>query len=144
MNVFALELNRRLGKRNVFAVACNPGAVASDIWLHGFFPWPLEWVVLPLIRLLFLTPRQGCATSVFSATAPASVLGRRRDVYVSPYWSPDFASSHLFDVAGPFVGANVMQARLPPDVRASGEALWRLCGRMTASGVRRAQFVCPR
>jgi hypothetical protein len=93
----------------------------SDIW-RAFPRW-----ITRLFKLIYLTPEQGAATSV------AAAVGVLPDhaIYLQPYWLP-FSHTNankplfpLFEMLGPFVGAQVVRPRLPADggIRA-GAALW--------------------
>lgn len=132
---FAAELQRRLAGSGVAAVAVNPGAVRSTIWRNcsqGNMCW-----LGPLMRLTFLTPEQGSATSVAAATA-LEVGGVRLDgaapVYLSPYahlpaWLTGAAAAGALagDLLGPFAGASP-QAPTPLSVDARiGLSLWDAC-----------------
>ena len=133
--LLAARLQRELRGTGVAAVAVNPGAVASDIWRH-VSPRTACWF-RPLMRAFFLTPEQGCATSVAAATA-AEVGGVRLDapgalVYLSPYAAPAWAqrwggwAALAFDTLGPFRGAQVVRpTALAGDERAA-DALWAAC-----------------
>ena len=146
---FAAELQRRLVGTGVAAVAVNPGAVRSTIW-RNCSRANLCWLS-PLMRLTFLTPEQGSATSVAAATAP-DVGGVRLDgassahpaaggggggaggvVYLSPYaWAPRWlgavaGGATCGDLLGPFAGPTV-HLPTPPSVDARvGLALWTAC-----------------
>jgi hypothetical protein len=50
-------------------VAVNPGAVASDIW-RGVPARLKTWLLDPAMALAFLSPDEGCATSMHAATQP--------------------------------------------------------------------------
>jgi NAD(P)-dependent dehydrogenase (short-subunit alcohol dehydrogenase family) len=67
MNLLARDINRaRLSDGNApLAVAVNPGAVKSDIWRHV---WPPMKPAFDVVSNVFITPDQGCATSVYAAT----------------------------------------------------------------------------
>ena len=133
--LLAGRLQRELKGTGVAAVAVNPGAVASDIWRH-VSPRTGCWF-RPLMRLCFLTTEQGCATSVAAATA-AEVGGVRLDApgalfYLSPYAAPQWAQRAggwcglLFDLIGPFRGAQVVRPTPLSGDEKAAEGLWAAC-----------------
>ena len=67
--LLAAAIERRCASRGVRGVSVNPGAVASDIWRDS---WPAWFVPVwrLIMGLLFLTPRQGAATTLAALTAP--------------------------------------------------------------------------
>lgn len=52
--------------RPILAVSVNPGAVQSDIWRHVFFRPLFDYFT----SFFFLSCKEGCATSVYAASAP--------------------------------------------------------------------------
>ncbi len=73
--LFTKELARRAGDQALCTYALHPGVVATDVWRH--VPSPLRWV----IKKFMVTPAQGAATSIKTATDPAlaSQTGRYYD-----------------------------------------------------------------
>ena len=73
--LFTKELARRVGDQALRTYALHPGVVATDVWRH--VPSPLRWV----IKKFMVTPEQGAATSIKTATdsALASQTGRYYD-----------------------------------------------------------------
>jgi len=118
MLYFTIALNKRFKAKGLRSIAVNPGAVNSDIW-RGKPRW-----MVPLFRLLYLTNRQGCQTSVAACVEdlPDDVL------YLQPYWQ---RSSKLTpwpptEMLGPFVGFQHVPPRLPSDGgELFADALWR-------------------
>lgn len=127
MTCLAFELHRRSGGR-VRAFAVNPGAVNSDIWRHP------RWAAYrPFFQWLFLTPEQGCVTSVEAATAHLEA-----PLYLSPYSGKEEASlprrllgEAVMDSWGVFVGPTAippLEASRDPIVGQSlWEVSWALC-----------------
>jgi retinol dehydrogenase-12 len=135
---FAAELQRRLVGTGVAAVSVNPGAVASDIWRH--IPGHMACWFRPLMAAFFLTPEQGCATSVAAATAQALAgapggLAAPEPVYLSPYSSPAWAQAAGGWVAlffGDLIGrpAAAVEAQAPTRLSLEskvGGSLWDAC-----------------
>ncbi|CAB9499512.1 Short-chain dehydrogenase TIC 32, chloroplastic [Seminavis robusta] len=127
---FTLELNRRYSGR-VRAFAANPGAVNSSIWRSA----NLQWLVIPLFRLIFLTTEQGAATSVAAAVGD---FDNNNDFYLQPYWMPESARRKapfpVLEMLGPFIGYRFIQPRLPSSQAgsdAAGEALWKVSEELT-------------
>jgi NAD(P)-dependent dehydrogenase (short-subunit alcohol dehydrogenase family) len=137
--LFTHELNKQYGGLGLRAISCNPGSVNSDIWRN--YPKFMELVH----KALYLTPKQGCITSIVAA------LGKLppKAVYLQPYWqpfsstsadllvNPSLSFSNWFTVKypfsemlGPYVGYAITDPRLPTDVDASSAALWRSCGEL--------------
>lgn len=54
----------------------HPGMIDSGIWRN--VPFPLNLFLLPLTKVLFKTPQEGCQTTVNCAVAPelANVTGK--------------------------------------------------------------------
>jgi len=138
--LLAGELNRTvLAGSGVGAVAVNPGAVNSDIW-RAITPATACWF-RPLMRLAFLTPAQGAATSVAAATErevggcaldPPSG-SRAATVYLSPYAAPLWAqrwggwAAVLGDLLGSFAGPQVqLPTPLALDPKCARD-LWATC-----------------
>merc|ERR1712216_764359 len=92
-------------RTGVAAVAVNPGGVMSDIW-RWMRPTVVNNVKKCFMTALLLTPTQGCATSVYGATAD---IPSEESVYVSPYYVIGFCDSY-FDWVGPFAGPTVCKA----------------------------------
>jgi NAD(P)-dependent dehydrogenase (short-subunit alcohol dehydrogenase family) len=66
--LFTTELARRLAGKGVTVNTLHPGAVATNIWSHApAFARP----VLALLKLFFLTPKQGSETITWLAASPA-------------------------------------------------------------------------
>lgn len=121
-----LLLARDLSEKGIPAVAVNPGAVFSDIWRHVWTP--LKPVFKVVASLLFLTPDQGCATSVEAAADQNITSG-----YLAPYWHPPrhFPARSAFEFFGPFAGGrNHAYERLPPHHAQVSQALWQKCRRL--------------
>ena len=85
--MFATELDRRAKEAALplASIAANPGIVATsllrskrDQW--GSAPGPAELAVAAVQRLLGQSPADGCATSLYAATAP----GLRGGEYIVP------------------------------------------------------------
>jgi NAD(P)-dependent dehydrogenase (short-subunit alcohol dehydrogenase family) len=138
--LFAGELNRTvLAGSGVAAVAVNPGAVNSDIW-RAIRPLTACWF-RPLMRLTFLTPAQGAATSLAAATErevggcalEAQGGARAATLYLSPYAASSWAqrwggwAAVLGDLIGPFGGPQVqLPTPLALDAKCARE-LWATC-----------------
>jgi len=138
--LLAGELNRGpLVGSGVTAIAVNPGAVNSDIW-RNITACTACWF-RPFMRLTFLTPEQGAATSI--AAASESKLGstpldspnveHTPTLYLSPYASPQWMqraggwTALVGDLLGLFRGANVMlPTPLSLDAKCA-KALWLAC-----------------
>jgi|JI10StandDraft_1071094.scaffolds.fasta_scaffold257640_1 NAD(P)-dependent dehydrogenase (short-subunit alcohol dehydrogenase family) len=73
--LFTKELAARAGDQALRTYALHPGVVATDVWRQ--VPSPLRWV----IKKFMITPEQGAATSIKTATDPglASQTGRYYD-----------------------------------------------------------------
>lgn len=80
MGILAFELDRRRGKRNVLAIAANPGAVASDLW-KTWFSGLIGPIVHAIFRIVLLTTADGAKTSVYACTS-ADI---EHCEYLSPY-----------------------------------------------------------
>jgi NAD(P)-dependent dehydrogenase (short-subunit alcohol dehydrogenase family) len=76
------ELARRLAGTGVTANVVHPGVVATNIFNLGGWKGALVGVLMPLIKMILLSPEQGARTTLHVATSPdlASVTGR--------YWKP--------------------------------------------------------
>eukprot|EP00123_Amoebidium_parasiticum_P020179 comp44208_c0_seq1/m.47509 comp44208_c0_seq1/g.47509 ORF comp44208_c0_seq1/g.47509 comp44208_c0_seq1/m.47509 type:complete len:346 (-) comp44208_c0_seq1:496-1533(-) len=110
MVLFTTHLHSILQGSGVEVHAVNPGAVNSDIWRSIPIAWMLA-VAKFIFSLIFLTPRQGAATSIHAATAPG--IGSNK--YWTPYWIPIRAFTSMFDHLSVFVGA--VEADPRPDGR---------------------------
>ena len=133
--LFTHELNNKYGDRGLRAISCNPGSVNSDIW--RFYPRFMDMIH----KAIYLTPKQGCTTSIVAA------LGKlpSHAVYLQPYWQPfsglnsyskslSSSFSHWFQIKypfsemlGPYIGYAITDPRLPNDVDASSKAMWNSC-----------------
>ena len=84
---FAAELQRRLTGTGITAISVNPGAVSSEIWRH--IPSSMACWFRPLMRMAFLTPEQGCETSLAASTQAlfSTDFGVITPIYLSPYTS---------------------------------------------------------
>ena len=133
--LFTSELQRRYGAGK--SIAVNPGAVSSDIWRN------YSRARQRLFRLLYLTPEQGCLTSVAAAVLDwhdeeenGGAAAANRALYLQPYRLPgakkDRAPFPLFEMLGPYKGYQATAPRLPKDggVRAS-QALFEVCEELT-------------
>ena len=109
----------------------------SDIW-RGYPKWLLKYVLGPLFRLLYLTPKEGSQTSLVAAVGilPPDAI------YIQPYWLPtkkklyhEHQSSSsfpfmytlplpLFEMLGLFIGYAITQPRLPQNVDYHSKTLW--------------------
>jgi NAD(P)-dependent dehydrogenase (short-subunit alcohol dehydrogenase family) len=76
------ELARRLAGTGVTANVVHPGVVATNIFNLGGWKGALVTALMPLIKLILLSPEQGARTTLHVATSPelAEVTGR--------YWKP--------------------------------------------------------
>jgi hypothetical protein len=98
----------------------------SDIWRN------YSSFQQALFRRIYLTPEQGCTTSV-----AASVLDLEEDaIYLQPYLLPfqrrDSPPYPLFEMLGPYVGYRVTQPRLPDDGGLeAGKSLFAVCEELT-------------
>ena len=72
------ELARRLAGSGVTVNVVHPGVVATNIFDLGGWKGTLVRILMPVIRLILLTPEQGAKTTLHVATAPelAEVTGR--------------------------------------------------------------------
>ncbi|GMI40968.1 hypothetical protein TeGR_g6122 [Tetraparma gracilis] len=144
--LFSLELNRRRPSLRSFAV--NPGAVNSDIWrsLPASHPLLYKHLIAPAFRLLYLTPAQGCATSLAAAILE---LDPSRSLYLQPYLfprKPAYANPHsglrlyppaspLWEIMGVFVGHAAAVPSLPGgDGKGAARALWKAAAEATGAG----------
>eukprot|EP00929_Paragymnodinium_shiwhaense_P087710 TRINITY_DN47849_c0_g1_i1.p1 TRINITY_DN47849_c0_g1~~TRINITY_DN47849_c0_g1_i1.p1 ORF type:complete len:402 (-),score=81.68 TRINITY_DN47849_c0_g1_i1:69-1274(-) len=120
MLLLASEL-REKKLEGIHAIAVNPGAVRSDIWRST-----PKWVMPAydaLMRFMFLSTQQGCATSVAAAAAPESLVPKDA-LYLTPY-RPWLGLSLPFDLLGPFAGgANVATPHMPRNERLEAAKLW--------------------
>lgn len=131
--LFTSELQRRYGDR-MLSIAVNPGAVYSDIWRN------YSKVKQKLFRLLYLTPQQGCQTSVAAAVLDWKDLLQEdpnKTLYLQPYRLPPSGKNQkspfpMFEMLGPYKGFQVTTPRLPKDggVKAS-QALFEVCEELT-------------
>jgi NAD(P)-dependent dehydrogenase (short-subunit alcohol dehydrogenase family) len=107
------------------SIVVNPGSVNSDIWRH--FPR----FIIPLLRLIFLTTKQGSSCSVAAATLPDDNL----PLYLQPYWMPvtsERTPHPIFETLGPYAGYVPTSPRLPSDGGAfEAEALWQASEELT-------------
>jgi NAD(P)-dependent dehydrogenase (short-subunit alcohol dehydrogenase family) len=86
MNFLTMEINRRYclaenggGRRSITAVSVNPGAVRSSIWRA--IPWPVSTLYdIFVMRVFFLSPEEGAASSIFASCVPSSELFRPSDL----------------------------------------------------------------
>jgi NAD(P)-dependent dehydrogenase (short-subunit alcohol dehydrogenase family) len=65
--LFTKELARRLAGKGVTVNTLHPGAVATNIWSHA--P-AMARPILSLMKLFFLTPKQGSETITWLAASP--------------------------------------------------------------------------
>lgn len=77
--LFTKELARRLAGKGVTVNALHPGAVATNIWSHA--PAAAR-PILALMKLFFLTPKQGSETITWLAASP-DVEGMTGKYFVS-------------------------------------------------------------
>lgn len=68
MTLLTLAINFRFhkGSSDISSVACNPGAVRSDIWRH--IPRWLQGLYDIFMRIIYLSVEQGSLTSIHAAT----------------------------------------------------------------------------
>jgi NAD(P)-dependent dehydrogenase (short-subunit alcohol dehydrogenase family) len=124
MALLAFEFANRTG---LPAVAANPGAVRSDIWryLRSSIKDQLFKVAM---NMLFLSPNQGCQTSVYGATAD---LPDGEAIYVSPYPADKCCTKYL-DMLGPYAGPTVVKAAPLVYDRAAQRTLWEFSAQASA------------
>ncbi|CAN0078618.1 unnamed protein product, partial [Scytosiphon promiscuus] len=128
MVLFAKELRRRFAAAGSSATAfsVNPGAVRSDIWRN------VPKLVMPIydffMRVFYLTPEQGCYTSVAASALPLEQL--TGSDYYQPYWLPFGRCAWPCEVFGPFQGYAPGRPTLPKDEPAASSALWTTCERI--------------
>lgn len=133
--LFTHELNKQYGDLGLRAISCNPGSVNSDIWRN--YPKFMDLIH----KAIYLTPKQGCTTSIVGAVGKLP----KKAVYLQPYWqpfrstnsnlkTPYLSFSHWFTVKypfsemlGPYIGYAITDPRLPVDVDASSAAMWKSC-----------------
>lgn len=132
--LFTSELQRRYGDK-MLSIAVNPGAVYSDIWRN------YSKVQQKLFRQLYLTPEQGCQTSVAAAVLEWNnneVAPSGQTIYLQPYRLPPqragktTAPFPMLEMLGPYMGFRLTTPRLPKDcgVRAS-QSLFEVCEELT-------------
>ena len=123
--LFTNELNRRYtASHKIHSMAVNPGGVSSDIW-RGF-----PTVVQAIFRMVYLTPRQGCSTTV--AAAVKEDWGDA--TYLQPYWQPygEETPAPFTEMIGPYVGYYPVKPRLPKDGGLKdASALWKTSEELT-------------
>jgi NAD(P)-dependent dehydrogenase (short-subunit alcohol dehydrogenase family) len=123
--LFTNELNRRYAaSHNIHSMAVNPGGVSSDIW-RGFPKF-----MQAIFRMIYLTPRQGCSTSV--AAAVKEDWGDA--TYLQPYWQPNGEETPVpvTELIGPYVGYYPVKPRLPKDGGLKdASALWKTSEELT-------------
>jgi NAD(P)-dependent dehydrogenase (short-subunit alcohol dehydrogenase family) len=156
----SVELNRRYGDKNLTSIACNPGAVNSDIW-RGF---PL-WVRRHVFDKIYLTTEEGSEPIIAAAIRDDLTLdkengmannGRGAIIYLQPYANPfsifggrlfaDSSSSRsatvtsssrqgpmppFAEMLGPYVGHLPTVPRLPKNTEAAAETLWNVSEQLT-------------
>ncbi len=136
--VLAAEVSRRYASRGVVGVACNPGAVNSQIWYRGSDSWGstprwLERLFGRVFRLAFLTPDQAACVAVSAATddgwAEKAAAG---PLYLCPYRTP-WRGAMLFELHGPFAGPRVCRPHRAVGDPEAGRDLWE--GMMRAKSV---------
>ena len=96
----------------------------SDIWRD--FPA----LVKPFLALVFLTPQQGCYTSVQASLDPNPT-----HLYYQPYWMPFHNNTVPFpawEMLGCFRGSVPVEPRLPQDPTVLSRALWEACEEVCA------------
>jgi NAD(P)-dependent dehydrogenase (short-subunit alcohol dehydrogenase family) len=169
MIVLAAELNRRYGPlgpepppgcARLYAVACNPGAVNSQIWYRGQLHEGglAERATRTLFGALFLTPEQGAATSVAAAVSPTLSAPRSGEpcAYLAPYRTPALSSAAgalasflnpLFEAHGPFAGAQQCAALPLAAEPTVGAAFWEACEAalepLLSTSASAAESACP-
>jgi hypothetical protein len=97
---------------------------ASDIWRN--YPSYKK----ALFRRIYLTPQQGCSTSVAASVLSEEDLDHA--IYLQPYWLPfqrkDSPPYPLFEMLGPYVGYRATTPRLPADGGLeAGQNLFAVC-----------------
>ena len=125
MAVFAAEITRRWGAEAnpIRGLAVNPGAVNSNIWYRGQLRESVEaCVVKPVFTTLFLTSKQGAATSVAAASDP-DLQSAPPGTYLCPYRTPS-RMPMPFELHGPYAGARRCTPHPAVDSPAAGRALW--------------------
>jgi len=65
--LFSLELARRLEGTGITVNCLHPGMIDSGIWRN--VPFPLNLLLMPIIKGLFKTPKEGCQTTVHCAVS---------------------------------------------------------------------------
>jgi NAD(P)-dependent dehydrogenase (short-subunit alcohol dehydrogenase family) len=127
--LFTLQLNKRYCE-SLLSVAVSPGSVLSDIWRDT------PRVLVFLYKLVYLSSRQGCRTTVDAATNEnLGVPSNELAVYLQPYWNPSLPRSKpmfpLFEMLGPFLGSVPASPRLPSHGESASAALWDACEAVT-------------
>jgi len=148
MLLFTLELNRRLqregsqegggGHGGVTAVAVNPGAVNSDIWRHSRQGRTglKGRLVSFLENVLYLTPDQGAATSVYGAVGKLDQEMASEGFYLAPYSIPSFLGQSKWriplEMVNSFAGPRHTRPTLPVSEEIKAAALWALADKLTS------------
>eukprot|EP00658_Telonema_sp_P-2_P000510 TRINITY_DN10195_c0_g2_i1.p1 TRINITY_DN10195_c0_g2~~TRINITY_DN10195_c0_g2_i1.p1 ORF type:complete len:155 (+),score=21.59 TRINITY_DN10195_c0_g2_i1:214-678(+) len=137
MLLFTHQLNVRYGSQGLVAVACNPGAVYSDIWREAVRGLAGRMFAL-FMRICFLSTDQGSHTSVTAALADSTEVRKRGLLpYCQPYFlalGPRFLMP--FEMAGPFVGSCWGIPRTPTNLSAEAERVWRVSAEMVEGHMR--------
>lgn len=123
--LFTNELNRRYAaSHKIHSMAVNPGGVSSDIWRGK------STFMQAIFRMVYLTPRQGCSTTV--AAAVKEDWGDA--TYLQPYWQPygEETPVPVTEMIGPYVGYYPVKPRLPKDGGLKdASALWKTSEELT-------------
>eukprot|EP00467_Chlorarachnion_reptans_P019712 CAMPEP_0114507072 /NCGR_PEP_ID=MMETSP0109-20121206/11804_1 /TAXON_ID=29199 /ORGANISM="Chlorarachnion reptans, Strain CCCM449" /LENGTH=372 /DNA_ID=CAMNT_0001685779 /DNA_START=131 /DNA_END=1249 /DNA_ORIENTATION=- len=123
MVVYTYMLNGEFSKEKgvaIRAIAANPGAVQSEIW--RFIPAFVQPLTASLMNVFFLTPQQGCSTSVAAACDELE----KNIVYLQPYLMPSWGRLP-FEVVGPYVGAQPMDPWIPGSLEEAKTSLAEVC-----------------
>jgi NAD(P)-dependent dehydrogenase (short-subunit alcohol dehydrogenase family) len=117
--LFTNELNRRFAaSHKIRSMAVNPGGVSSDIWRGK------PKFMQAIFRMVYLTPLQGCSTTV--AAVVKEDWGDA--TYLQPYWQPygEETPVPVTEMIGPYVGYYPVKPRLPKDGGLKdASALWK-------------------
>lgn len=114
------ELHRRYAGRGVSCVVVSPGAVDSDIWRHE--KSCIERVNLWIMRRVFLSTQQGCATTVLGATSSAPEPGEL--CYLVPYRMSSCCPI-LTELCGPFAGPREARSSAASYNLVAARELWQ-------------------